>query len=185
MKLFMLQENIDNSTAIFIDQDETLLRGYLGIVREFFGVDAHNINESNLRDMCQKHDVFVITKPVLYMTKKRPNVDEFLQELSNMFDNMYVLTAGRTNSQSKILNKLGLLEYFDGIFGDPWENIPKHKESYLVDNLQNGDSVLDRKLNVAGVPNSNFIHVEPWYGGDDNSLVSVLADIKSRMGEKE
>lgn len=153
-----LEFQIDDPT-IFVDQDETLL--HLGYKSEI----------SNLKN---KNSFFIDDLGIVV----RPNAYTFLKECRKIAK-VYILTAGITNFQRKILEKVNLINVVEGVYGlDQFHNVPQKKKATLIDNLPYNHPNSAAKLEAMG--GGMFFKVPDWYGtkSDDNALMELLPKIK-------
>lgn len=169
-KLSEWLETKNNSKALFIDQDETLLvtRNMETLVR--MGSWANqNAKHGNIMG----NNVGIVV---------RPHAREFLEACRKIAPT-FILTAGITPFQEEVLEMANLLDVVKEVYGrDRYQLVPKTHAGLLVDNMHPHSSIVQEKLNAMG--GGLYVNIPDWEGTNpnDKALPSVLAAIKKSFG---
>ena len=99
-----------------------------------------------------------------------------------MCNSLCALTAGGKAFQSAALRELGLLDYFDEVYGEPLGYIQHYDRFVLIDNLGPSDARTRYKLELLNGSNDHLVNIKPWDGGDDDELMKVIPEIRSKLG---
>lgn len=152
--------------TIFVDQDNTLL------------CLTDKTTLSNLGDWENKNATFVDIMGNHVGVSPRPNAKTFLAECKKI-GTVYILTAGITTFQEKVLESVGMLNMVQDVYGrDRYHEVPKDGHNILIDNLPHTHANSDAKLLVMG--GGMFIKVADWNGDNknDNILLEIVPKIK-------
>ena len=125
-------------------------------------------------------------------TIARPSSYDFIKELSKDY-RIASVTQGVVGFQKEVLEKVGLLGYFEDIYG--WGDIyrstvlyPTQEEHWLlVDNMYAQDLYEKAKwLGVHMLVEDQFIHCDPFYGHEDNikTLTDLLPEVHEKIGRQ-
>jgi hypothetical protein len=152
--------------AIFVDQDETILyietAGYLPHKGEYAVKNAVFKN-------IMGHEMGIII---------RPKAADFLKQCRSIAPT-YILTAGTTSFQERVLETVGLLSLVKDVYGrDRYQDVPKGRKGILIDNLPHNSHNSSAKLMAMG--GGMYLKVPDWSGTDpkDNVLMAILPQIK-------
>lgn len=152
--------------TIFVDQDNTLL--YLSDVMTMSRLGSWANNNATFADI-MGNNVGILP---------RPHAKNFLSECKKI-GTVYILTAGTTSFQEKVLESVGMLSMVKDVYGrDRYHEVPKGGHNILIDNLPHTHFNSDSKLAVMG--GGMFLKVPDWNGDnkDDNALLETLVKVK-------
>jgi hypothetical protein len=110
----------NNNTAVYVDLDDTL-------------INAFSTNNEDEKEMYRrKFETAEVGNIIIVL---RPFARQFLQSLNKITPNVYILTAGLTEHQSKISEAIGILKLSKGLFGRDAKNCPTFELPVLIDDL--------------------------------------------------
>lgn len=130
-----------------------------------------------------------------YSSIARPGAHEFLRTLKQMGP-LYVFTSGQKEFQTKVLTKLGLIEFFDGMYASDdikrlsernWELSVKKQplvemNAILIDDLKPNTVGFIKKSLALGIlrdPSEWYVNVPPYLGKPtDNALAVALNQVR-------
>ena len=131
------------------------------------------------------------------MTEARPSAEAFLQALKEHKFDVSILTLGHSRFQSKVLKKLNLLQYVEGIYRpDNWQELKRPDGFVLIDDMSADSVGIAYKFRWLGRHRSlenldawddmvrfHLIQCEPFTGGKKDllPLTEHLNDVKERM----
>ena len=128
----------DNDTVVYVDMDETLLHGYSVGDRRYIAQDNGSFETAKL----DNEDYLIIL---------RPFAKKFLQAMNKITPNVFILTAGRSDFQTRVAQKIGILPLTRGLYGRDSKNVPKFRIPLLVDDLGIRMGLTYRKFHQMGV----------------------------------
>jgi hypothetical protein len=158
---------------IFLDFDDT-------IAHLFQGVEEH-----------LPHDVEHFKMSDGNIILKRPGLDSFLKQIKSQFK-LYICSHGKNDYILEALHVMGLLDYFDGIFGREiiWSDMDPQLPAgdfILIDNLPKLSPHSVKKLKFLSadeipLDNLNYIKVSAFTGKEkENIFPQVMKRIEEIM----
>lgn len=172
--------------AVFIDLDDTL-----ALSSELNGPTARLITKT-------KGSVLYKHEGKDRVARLRPGVLDFLKELRQDVNNVFILTTGGVNHQKLVTDALGITTLVDGIF-NLGSQVPQFRWPVLVDDLAPTTSGAMAKLEKMGVVKPEdwlkrdakmekyvskfFCQVDPWIEDNfnDNVFEEVIQDTLHKL----
>jgi hypothetical protein len=144
--------------AIFLDIDNTLLyqvpwaesSQLAALVK---GASKNALAKKSLEDvkkLLKEPDSCLMLGSTVMVITPRPGAHVFVEELKKYTKNLYIMTKGTVNHQSKVLKEAGF-EGFSGIFGRDSKLHPNMSISILVDNNSPRDMTTVWKMSLLGM----------------------------------
>lgn len=166
---------------VFVDCDRTLVN-----------TDIKSVLSPALFDKRPKF----FTQGKLVLTEARPSAADFMAALAKKYD-VSILTLGHSRFQAKVLQKLGLLQYVQSIYGpDNFQDMDRPDGFVLIDDMAADSLGISYKFRWLGrqrsltnldswddMVNFHLIQCQPFMGGvgDDIPLTDYLDDVDQRM----
>jgi hypothetical protein len=187
--------------AIFVDLDSTLvLQAPLKehpaaheLTRALGPLSVLNMSEDDLLErLTQEYgEDFSLVKPsdphyLSMLCRRRPGALEFLDSLHDITPEVYCLTMGLTEHQTKVVESLGMLGKVKGVFGrDQLDRVPRLNNPILVDDLPHDHPNSAQKLRAMG-DGARCIVVDPYDGCKaDDVFGQVLSEIMESLGTQK
>lgn len=155
--------------AIYVDFDECLIHG-------FTVTDGKNPTFEQV-----KKDFNVSCIPdgkELYAVVRRPGAIEFLTSLQSITSNIFILTAGLKEFQTKAATAAGLMDLVKGLYGRDSIDTPQFPISILIDDLEIQSSNTFKKCLQMGVVDKET-HTRtkygPWNQDDTDKVINTIS----------
>lgn len=112
--------------AIYVDFDECLIHGF----------HAGDNKEPSFDELKKSYETaWIPDEGETYAIIVRPGAREFLQSLQKITPNVFILTAGLKNFQTRVAEEVGLLGLVKGLYGRDSTDVPQFPVSVLIDDL--------------------------------------------------
>lgn len=185
--------------AIFVDLDETLVLqaplkehpASFDLTRSLTPMEVLNMsNEDLVERLAKKHgDELAIVKPnesryLSMLCRRRPGALEFLDALNDITPDVYCLTMGITDYQTRVVEALGMRDKVKEVIGrDQLSRVPRLNNPILVDDLPHHHPNSAQKLQAMGADHRCCITVEPYDGrSQDDVFGHVLSQVMGLLG---
>jgi hypothetical protein len=158
-----------NKVAIYVDFDECLIHG-------FTVTDGKNPTFDEV-----KKDFEVSWIPdgkEMYAIVLRPGAKEFLNSLQKITPNVFILTAGQKEFQTKVATAAGLIGLVKGLYGRDSTDTPQFPISILIDDLEIQSSNTFKKCLQMGIVDKDIHHrtqYGPWNQSDTNKVIETIS----------
>lgn len=112
--------------AIYVDFDECLIHGF----------HAGDNKQPSFEELKKSYETaWIPDEGETYAIIVRPGVREFLQSLQKITPNVFILTAGLKNFQTRVADAVGLMGLVKGLYGRDSTDVPQFPVSVLIDDL--------------------------------------------------
>lgn len=159
----------NDKVAIYVDFDECLIHG-------FTVSDGKNATFEQVK---QDFEVYSIPDGNgTYAIIIRPGAKEFLKSLHTITDNIFILTAGLKEFQTRAATEAGLMNLVKGLYGRDSTDTPQFPISVLIDDLEIQSSNTFKKCLQMGIVDKDIHHrtqYGPWSQGDTNKVIETIS----------
>jgi len=154
--------------AIYVDFDECLIHG-------FTNNDGKNPSYEEVKRNFET--TWIPDDGNQYVIVIRHGAREFLQNLQKITPNVFILTAGMKNFQTRVAEAAGMLNLVKGLYGRDSKDVPTFPFSVLIDDLWIQCQNTYRKCVQMGVideETSQRVDHGPWNQEDTNRVVATI-----------
>lgn len=158
-----------NKIAIFVDFDECLIHG-------FNANDGRSPTHDEVKKQFETSVLNDEKEP--YVIVLRPGAKEFLKDLHKITPNVFILTAGLKDFQSRAAKSIGLLPLVKALYGRDSKDVPIYQYSILIDDMWPNSSNSIHKFAQMGVIDSDTKERAdhgPWNPKDATKLLQDLS----------
>ncbi len=157
-----------SNKAIYVDFDECLIHGF----------HAGDNKQPSFEELKKSYETaWIPDEGETYAIIIRPGAKEFLQSLQKITPNVFILTAGLKNFQTKVAEAAGLLGLVKGLYGRDSKDVPQFTVSVLIDDLWiQSQNTYHKFFQMGVIDNETMERIKygPWNQESTDQLVETI-----------
>jgi hypothetical protein len=158
-----------DKVAIYVDFDECLIHG-------FTVTDGKNPTYEQVKRDFEVS--WIADGKEMYAIVLRPGAKEFLKSLHAITPNVFILTAGQKEFQTRVATEASLIGLVKGLYGRDSTDTPQFPISVLIDDLEiQSSNTFKRCLQMGIVDKDTQRRTQhgPWDQNDTNRVIKTIS----------
>lgn len=158
-----------NKIAIFVDFDECLIHGFTTSdnKKPIYDEVKQNFEVSSIDDAGSTYAIVL-----------RPGAREFLKSLHKITSNVFILTAGLKQFQTKVARAIGLMNLVKDLYGRDSTDVPIYPVCVLIDDMWIKSPNTFKKSRQMGIIDNQTIekiNSGVWNYTDEQTIADTIA----------
>ncbi len=155
--------------AIYVDFDECLIHGF---------TNSDNKEPTFDQVKTQFETAWIPDDKDMYAIVLRPGAREFLKDLQKITPNVFILTAGMKEFQTRVATAIGLIDLVKGLYGRDSNDVPVFPVSILIDDMWiKSPNTYKKSLQMGIIDNDTIERINhgPWVSEDEDTVENTIA----------
>lgn len=158
-----------DKVAIYVDFDECLIHGFT----------VNDGKNPTFDEVKKDFEVsWIADGKEMYAIVLRPGAKDFLKSLQAITPNIFILTAGQKEFQTRVATEAGLIGLVKGLYGRDSTDTPQFPISVLIDDLWIKSSNTYKKSLQMGIIDDDTIrkiNQGPWNPDDEEKVANIIS----------